>query len=147
MTIATVMHVDDRYRQNSDSFPKLRKFFEDRHFTFVGVPEFGSTESAYRANKFPEVVIMDILDRAPDGAYTALGAKVAKGLETHFESSPQAPCIIYYTGILDDHHLAIKEIRKHDPYAIIVRKSVRVIEDAETIYSHFPESLRKSDAV
>jgi hypothetical protein len=140
----TVMHVDDRYEQNSNSFPKLREFFEDRGFTFVGVAKFDSTESAYRANRFPEVVILDILDRASNGKYTAPGVKIGSGLETHFEASPQAPCVIYYTGIRNDDHPAIREIRKHDPYAIIVRKSARVIEDAEMIYSHFPESLKKS---
>jgi hypothetical protein len=138
----TVMHVDDRYRDKPASFKTLREFLEARAFTFIPEGDFQKASRVYQANHFPEVVIMDILDVDADGQYSSPGTAIAEFLEETFASGPEAPCIIFYTGIIDDSHHAIKAIQEYNFSLPIIRKTALPLKDAEKLFEKFPQSLQ-----
>jgi CheY-like chemotaxis protein len=138
----TVLHVDDRYRNKPASFKTLREFLEARDFTFIAEGDFQKASRVYQASHFPEVVIMDILDVDADGQYSSPGTAIAEFLDETFASGPEAPCIIFYTGIIDDNHHAIKAIREYNFALPIIRKTALPLKDAEMLFKEFPQSLQ-----
>ncbi|MBX3421824.1 MAG: hypothetical protein KF752_09755 [Pirellulaceae bacterium] len=140
MTI--VIHVDDEYRGDPERFPVLKSFLEKRGFVLISVANFNEAEHQYQLHGYPDVVIMDILDKSPSGITTSPGPSLTEKMEKKFAAGPQAPCIIYYTGISDTSHPAIKAIKEYNPYTPIVQKTALLHEDAEKIFKNFPERLQ-----
>jgi CheY-like chemotaxis protein len=141
-----VLHVDDEYRNNPRRFKTLREFLKGKGFEVVPVPDFQSVKFQYREKRFPEVIIMDILDLSPEGVYSAPGPMLTELLEDEHAASPESPCIIYYTGIHDPNHKAIKSIKSYNPYTPIVTKTAKPDADAQAIFNFFPERFREPSA-
>ena len=95
-----VLHIDDLYQHDPNDFPTLRNFLAEQLIETTTLARFEEADSAYRHRGFPHVVIMDILDESAAGTITAVGVDAAQNLEDTHVSSPQAPCIIYYTCLL-----------------------------------------------
>jgi hypothetical protein len=137
-----VLHVDDMYRHDPEDFPTLRNFLLGKGFLFHCVSEYNSAARKYKEKNYPEVLIMDILDETIDGRKDPIGVPTAEIIEDGNHSSSQAPCIIYYTGVSEGDP-SIQRIKDRDPSTPVVFKSENPLRDAEEIYSHFPESLKK----
>lgn len=137
-----VLHVDDMYRHDPNDFPSLRRLLNRKGLELKGVAEFDDAASEYHRTRYPEVVIMDIMDERPDGQIDYRGVTTAERIEDSNQSSPQTPCTIYYTGVARNDP-SVKRILDRDPYAIIVFKSDDAGLDAEQIYNHFPIALRE----
>lgn len=161
--MATVLHVDDEYpnsahhgfppKPSSETHPffVLASYLGDRQCELVPCRNFDEAIRAYRNHRFPEVVILDLIDANQEGAPLE-GLRTYLNLREGFDQAAwQVPHIVIYTsadlnqrdvvaslqGMCEgrNYHVAAADV-------FVVKKTLNHVKDAEDIFRCFPRALQ-----